>query len=227
MLAALARDLRDRAADRARFMVAIAGAPGSGKSTLAAGLCAALNADGTVARVVPMDGFHYDDRVLGPRGDLPRKGAPHTFDVLGLIHMVARLRAEPEVAIPIFDRDIEIARAGAAVVTAQDRILLVEGNYLLLDQEPWRQLRPLFDLTLFLDVPEAVLERRLISRWMSFNHTRAAAELRAEENDLPNARLVARQSSRPDRRLGFGPQGQLVMLDRDQAGVAGGDGRID
>ena len=112
-----------------------------------------------------MDGFHYDDAVLDARDLRSRKGAPETFDAAGFIHLMRRLRTEPEVAIPIFDRAMELSRAAADVVGPMDRLLVVEGNYLLLDENPWPELAPLFDLTVWIEVPEAELDRRLVARW--------------------------------------------------------------
>jgi fructokinase len=176
-----------------RTLVALAGPPGAGKSTLAAAVVPRLAAAGRRARVVPMDGFHYDNAVLGERGLVARKGAPETFDVAGLAHLLARLRREDEVAIPLFDRAADLARAAAAVVTAADRTLIVEGNYLLLDEDPWRGLAAAFDLRVALEVPEAELEARLVARWTAHGLDAAAARARALGNDLPNARRVARR----------------------------------
>lgn len=191
---AVAAAVATRAAGPARFLVGLAGAPGAGKSTLAAALAGRLPA----ARVVPMDGFHYDNAVLEARGLLARKGAPETFDVAGFLHLLKRLRTEDEVAIPVFDRAIDLARAGADVVLPRDRVLIVEGNYLLLDRTPWTELRPLFDLTVFLEVPEAELERRLVQRWLDHGLAPDAARARALGNDIPNARHVARHSARAE-----------------------------
>ena len=139
----------------ARRVVAVAGPPGSGKSTFAERLHAAL-ASRVAAEVLPMDGYHYDDIVLEARGHRPRKGAPHTFDVDGFGAMLARLRADDgrDVAVPVFDRSIEIARAGARIVPAATRLVIAEGNYLLLDDPDWTRLRRYFDATVFLRVPE-------------------------------------------------------------------------
>jgi len=183
--------IRARADGPARFIVALAGPPASGKSTLAAGLAARLSPG---ARVVPMDGFHYDDAVLDARGLRARKGAPATFDAMGFLHLLRRLRDEDEVAIPIFDRSMELSRAGAEIIGPDDRILIVEGNYLLLDEDPWRQLTPLFDLTVFLDVPEAELIRRLTVRWQHHGRDDQAARDWIATNDLPNALTVLTRS---------------------------------
>lgn len=82
-------------------------------------------------------------------------------------------------------------------MTDQDRILVVEGNYLLLDEEPWRRLRGFFDLTLFLDVPEAELERRLLARWAA----RPGGAEWVASNDMPNVRRVLQRSAPADRIL--------------------------
>ncbi|WP_176086522.1 nucleoside/nucleotide kinase family protein [Martelella sp. HB161492] len=194
----LAERIRVLADGRSRLLVAIAGAPGSGKSTLSSRLCDRLNgaaAKTPAAAVVPMDGFHLDDTVLTQQGMLARKGAPFTFDFGGLDALLGRLARNDEdaIAVPLFDRDLEIARAGARLISRNCPIILVEGNYLLLDQAPWSAIRRHFDLTVALDVPLAVLEDRLVARWLEQGFTLAAAQRRARENDLVNARLV-RQS---------------------------------
>ncbi len=191
--AELAQVIRAKAQGQGRFLTALAGPPGAGKSTLAAELVAAL---GPGAKAVPMDGFHYDDAVLMARNARNRKGAPDTFDVAGFRHLLQRLRTEPEVAIPLFDRDLEISRAGADIVGPDDRILIVEGNYLLLNEAPWPELGPLFDLTIWIDVPEAELDRRLMARWAHYGKTPAEARAWIDGNDLPNIRRVT-QNSRP------------------------------
>ena len=182
----------------ARMIVAIAGAPGAGKSTLADALCIALNARRPgVAVVMPMDGYHLDNAILDARGLRARKGSPPTFDVNGLACDLARVRAaDRPVILPVFDRDLDLARAGAREVGPEVPVILIEGNYLLLDDDPWRDLAPLFDLTVFLRVPEAELERRLIDRWLHYGHDPDSARARALGNDIPNARLVA-TTSRP------------------------------
>ena len=188
-----------RASGRERLIVAIAGAPGSGKSTLAERLRDKIEASGERVAVVPMDGFHFDDRVLVARGLLTRKGAPETFDVAGFRHLMLRLRArEADVAIPVFDRSIEIARAGAAIVPAETRIILAEGNYLLLDEAPWDSLAGDFDLTVWLDVPVDELERRLVRRWLDHGFAPDKARDKALSNDIPNARRVAAGSRKAD-----------------------------
>ncbi|WP_415183912.1 nucleoside/nucleotide kinase family protein [Phaeovulum sp.] len=180
-----------------RVLVAIIGAPGSGKSTLATQTAEALNrAKPGTAALLAMDGFHYDDAVLKARGLDQKKGAPDTFDVAGLYHLLTRLKgnAEPEVAVPVFDRALEIARAGAAIIPASTRVVLVEGNYLMLDRAPWDRLAPLFDLTLRLEIPEDELRSRLTRRWENAGLPADEVRRKVEENDLPNGRLIGKDS---------------------------------
>lgn len=158
---------------------------------MASELARVLNAGTGGAVVVPMDGFHLDNRILTARGLLPRKGAPETFDAHGFIACIRRLTLEPEVIVPVFDRSRDIAIAGAQTVGPEDRICLVEGNYLLFDEDPWRELAPLWDLRVRIDVPVDELERRLVRRWLDHGLDEAAARSRAGGNDIPNAHRVA------------------------------------
>ena len=185
----------------ARSITAIAGAPASGKSTLAERLAERLNAgEPGSAAVLPMDGYHFDDMVLVPRGWRPRKGAPHTFDVAGFAHMLARLKenSEAEIAVPVFDRDLEIARAGARMIPASVRHLIVEGNYLLLAAAPWSSLHGLFDTTVMIAVAEAELRARLTARWEGYKLSPEEIAWKLDGNDLPNGHVVMTESIAPE-----------------------------
>ena len=199
-LAGLAAQLTERAR-RGRVIAAIAGPPGSGKSTVAEKLCALLNAPvaGTAA-ILPMDGYHLDDMLITPLGLRPRKGIPETFDPDGLYHMLLRLRTNDaaQVAVPVFDRDIEISRAGARHIASTVSVVVVEGLYLLLKQQPWPRLRPLFDLAVMVDVPETVLRQRLTARWHGYGLSPEQIDVKVNGNDLPNGRLVRTESAAPD-----------------------------
>lgn len=176
-----------------RLLIAIAGAPGSGKTTLATELARRLNQQKVGTIVVPMDGFHLDNAILEDRGLLLRKGAPETFDGDGFFHLINRLKNNVEVIAPAFDRTRDLSVAGAVVIPANCPVVIVEGNYLMFEEPPWINLAPLWDLTVWLETPMPKLRSRLIQRWLSLNHSRAAATRRAESNDIPNAeRIIAK-----------------------------------
>ncbi len=175
----------ERSAGLARYMVAIAGPPGAGKSTFA-GELVRLFPPGEAA-MVPMDGFHYDNVVLDELGLRGRKGAPETFDFGGFAALLRRIRSrEVNIAIPVFDREAGLARAGAAIVGEQVKFIIAEGNYLLLDEQPWTELAECFDLTVFLEVPRAELHRRLLQRWLDLDYPTERAEHWISSNDMPN-----------------------------------------
>ncbi len=195
-ISALAALLKRKASRKTRFMIGIAGPPASGKSTLAEQLREAL---GENAVVVPMDGFHFDDAILNARGHRTRKGAPHTYDVAGFEVLLKRIKArEPDIAIPVFDRSLELSRNAADIVSKEAKFILVEGNYLLLKLAPWKRLSPLFDFTLYIDVPEEELIRRLKQRWHEHGFDEAYAKNWIAGNDLPNIREIQSNSSKAD-----------------------------
>ena len=174
-----------------RHLIAIAGAPASGKSTYAERLAYDLNSMGRKAQVVPMDGFHLDNAILDARGDRPRKGAPHTFDAAGFLRLMQAIKAGGPVIYPLFDRSRDLAIAGAAELSGDTEMVIVEGNYLLYNHPDWRALADLWSLSVRIDLPEAILTSRLMQRWREHGMDGEAAFKKVRENDLPNAIDVA------------------------------------
>lgn len=184
-----------------RAIVAIAGPPGSGKSTLLSKLVLKLQEqieDSKVASI-PMDGFHLDNELLDGDGTRAVKGAPHTFDVGGLQSMIQRIHAgESPVYGPEFDRAMDMSRNCAIRIEQRHRLVLIEGNYLLLSQPGWMDLAEYFALTISIDVPSDVLRERLISRWLQLGLSEKEALDKALGNDIPNAKTVVEKSIAAD-----------------------------
>jgi pantothenate kinase len=197
----LADHLLNLADGKGRFVVAIAGPPGSGKSTLADELCAIINdrrGAGTAA-IVPMDGFHLDNDTLERMGMRQRKGAPETFNGAGFVAMMEAIRANKgDVSVPEFDRSIDATVERGRTVSSSARIILAEGNYLLLNSEPWSQLGRCFDYSILVNPGLKILEARLIARWMAHGHDQRSARERTRSNDIPNAKAVISHSREPD-----------------------------
>jgi pantothenate kinase len=177
-------------ADR-RILIGIAGAPGAGKSTFAGALAAE-----TGALVLPMDGFHLPQARLAELGRRQRMGAADTFDVDGFVALLHALRTGDPVSAPGFDRTVEEPRPGAIVIDPAQRILLVEGNYLLHDAGGWPAVAPLLDATIFVHLDDATRHERLIARHIRFGKASDAARAWALGPDEQNARLIAAGSSR-------------------------------
>ncbi|MBD9374220.1 nucleoside triphosphate hydrolase [Rhizobium sp. ARZ01] len=187
----IAGEIVRRATDAKRVLIAIAGPPGAGKSTMADQLAGTLRMRGEGAEVLPMDGFHMDNAVLIARGLLARKGVPESFDVRGFLDIIRAVRAaDQEVLVPVFDRSREIAIASARVVSPAHRFIIVEGNYLLLNQGQWAELEGLFDYSIMIAPPIEVLEERLWARWRGYKLSEEAAHAKVYGNDLPNGRLI-------------------------------------
>lgn len=184
-----------------RIAIGLAGGPGTGKSTLAAELVTMLNAvhPGSAA-LVPMDGFHIKHAKLEAMGQTDYKGAPHTFEGADFVNFLHHLKAATgPVSGPGYSRKIEDTVDDAFTVQPEARILIVEGNYLLLTEGPWAGVRPLLDYAVFIDVPRDLVRARLLKRHGEeglFTEERNRAHI--ERNDLPNYDLVCLSQDRAD-----------------------------
>ncbi len=178
-------------------LLGITGAPGSGKTTLTAALVAA----GAAAGVVPMDGFHYADVELVRRGLRDRKGAPGTFDAEGYAALLRRVRSgDADVVAPAFERGLEQPLAGAIAVP-EAGLVITEGNYLLLDEPRWREVRAQVEEVWHVHVDDAVRRERLVARHVAHGKSPAQASAWVASVDDPNAALVEAAAVRADRVL--------------------------
>jgi pantothenate kinase len=179
-----------------RALLGIAGAPASGKTTLARGLSDAL---GNRAVVVGMDGFHLAQVELRRLDRTERKGAADTFDAHGYVHLLRRLKeAKETVYAPEFRREIEEPIAGAVPVPPEIPLVITEGNYLLLDSDPWGDVRGLLDEAWFLAPDEHDRIERLVTRHRRYGRSLVDARRRALGSDQRNADLISPTAVRAD-----------------------------
>jgi pantothenate kinase len=197
--------LRDRASalvrDGRRAILGIAGSPGAGKSTLAEQLVAAIDQRRPGwATYVPMDGFHLADVQLARLGLLERKGAPETFDTGGYAALLERIRADDEAVVyaPGFERGLEQPIAAAIAVASASRLIVTEGNYLLLPSGEWPRVRATLDEVWFCDLDDDERRVRLIARHVEFGKSPDASRAWVERSDEANARLVRDTRDRAD-----------------------------
>ena len=188
-----------------RTVLGIAGTPGAGKTTLALAVVAALAdlGEGVVTHV-PMDGFHLADVELARLGRSGRKGAPDTFDVDGYAALLRRLRTDglaQTVYAPAFDRTVEQPVAGSIPVLPACRLVVSEGNYLLLDAPRWVAARAELAEVWWCDVDPDERRRRLVARHVLFGKSEAAARSWILATDEPNIRLVEVAAGEADVRV--------------------------
>lgn len=178
-----------------RFLLGIAGPPAAGKSTLAVNLRDEINTKHgrPVAEIAPMDGFHLPNATLDAMGLRALKGAPQTFDAIGYVAALRSLRRRPPATVgwPAYDRVVRHEPVADAIpIGPEIGVVITEGNYLLLPEQPWAQVRELLDQTWYLDVDRAVILDRLRRRHLATGRSERQTEVKIAETDLPNSALI-------------------------------------
>ena len=196
----LARRVINLLPEHGRILVGIAGSPGAGKTTVAMQVAATVNdllGSTKIAVHLPMDGFHLANSTLDRLGGHDRKGAIDTFDGWGFVALLRRVLTEYDhtVYAPSFDRNVDEGIAAEIAVLPSARVVMVEGNYLLADTEPWVQIDSLLAESWFCETSENERLRRLVDRHERHGRTPEAALAWAESVDGKNAELI--EATRP------------------------------
>lgn len=186
---------------RSRILVGIAGSPGSGKTTLATALVGRLNEGSPGSAVhLPMDGFHLANATLDRLGRRDRKGAIDTFDGWGFVRLLDRARHETghTVYAPSFRREVDEGVAAEIAIEPDARLIVVEGNYLLADAEPWVQVKGRLDAAWFCATSGVDREARLVERHVRHGRDLETATAWARDVDGVNAELIEATAGRAD-----------------------------
>jgi putative kinase len=181
-----------------RIVVGIAGAPGSGKSTFAEMAVHTINqtAGKECARAVGMDGWHYSNQVLEQKFVCHKgkmvplkafKGSLESFNDAAFVAFLAQLMTKDELSFPVYDRTQHDPQPDAGMVLVQHNLILVEGNYLLLNEERWGSIRPLLDRTCFIQTGESLRWQSLLQRHIQGGKTPQQALKQIYRVDVPNA----------------------------------------
>ncbi|KAK9453792.1 P-loop containing nucleoside triphosphate hydrolase protein [Dipodascopsis uninucleata] len=205
--------LRKAPADK-RIIIAVSGMPGSGKSSLAQGVCKKIeeisiaNGEISAAAYLPMDGFHYTRKHLAEMPNsaeaFARRGAPFTFDAPGLLALIEKLRATlihdaKPIYAPSFDHAVKDPIESDIEILPTDRIIITEGNYLHLKEDPWCRIAALMDELWFICVDRDIARERIIKRHLQAGIAQDYQEAvkRADENDLVNGDYIIKNSMTP------------------------------
>jgi pantothenate kinase len=193
----LHRRANELASQNRRVLLGITGAPGAGKSTLARAIVEDV---GEAARLVGMDGFHLPQSRLNELGRQDRKGAIDTFDGERFVALVRQLRDPGEniILAPEFQRNLEESILEAISIEPDVRLVVVEGNYLLVPDPPWDGLRDLFDGVWYCERDENARLADLIARHHAYGKSASDARRWALGSDQRNAELIMTTRSRAD-----------------------------
>ncbi|MQL84969.1 hypothetical protein Taro_017473 [Colocasia esculenta] len=197
---------------KSKYIVGLAGPPGAGKSTIASEVVSRLNmlwaqkapdvASTDMAIVVPMDGFHLYrfqlDAMEDPEAAHARRGAPWTFNPALLLKCLQTLRTQGSIYAPSFDHGVGDPVEEDIFVSQQHKVVIVEGNYLFLEEESWKEISSIFDEKWFIDVDVNIAMQRVVKRHISTGKTPDIAKWRVDYNDRPNAELIMKSKKNAD-----------------------------
>lgn len=207
-----------------KIVAYLAAPPATGKTTIAQFLekLSRENPMFTNIRALGMDGFHYDSEYLKKNKILRDgqeilmndiKGAPETFDVDAMQIKLREVRQDGT-EWNIYDRVIHDVVHNA--LNVEDDIILVEGNYFLLNEPRWTNIRVLADYTVFIKAAPELLKERLITRKMKSGLTREQAENFYYNSDSKNVERVLKNSARANETWELQADGDYLKLDDDE-----------
>ena len=204
-----------------RVLVMLAAPPGAGKSTLVSFLefLAKERIPGYKVQAIGMDGFHRRQEYLLTHTTLVDgkevkmvevKGCPITFDLDKLKARISLVMTKDICTWPTYDRHLHNPVEDA--ITIDGDILLLEGNYLLLEDEGWNELSDLSDYTISIKADEEMLRSRLVDRKEKSGNTKEKAQQFVDFSDMRNVRLCLEHTKKADLELRLNPDNSYSVL---------------
>lgn len=192
------RILELRETSEKRILIGIVGKPGAGKSTVVSKLIELLPGDETT--IISQDGYHLSNAQLKDLGRSDRKGAPDTFDPISFTQLLKRVATdlESDIYFPIFHREIEESIAAEGIISSRTKIVLVEGNYLLLETHGWHEVANQLHETWYLEIDDEMRLKRLVARHIEYGKDPDFAYVWAHGTDEVNAQLIEATKVRAD-----------------------------
>jgi pantothenate kinase len=186
-----------------RIIIGIVGKPGAGKSTLTSYLLSNLVEEKAV--LVPMDGYHLSNKLLEEYGKADRKGAYDTFDARGYSELLKRIKLDldSDIYFPIFHREIEESIVAEGVVLKDCKLVLTEGNYLLLDKHGWQDVKSFLTESWYIQIEDELRWERLMARSIKYGRSPEIAHKWTHGSDEINAQVVETTKDKADVVLNF------------------------
>lgn len=200
----LVQRLENLAREKKRVVVAVAGVPGAGKTTLVGHLVEKLKTKNISTAVLPQDGYHYYRLQLArfedPEEAFRRRGAPFTFNAERFVQDVTSVAAGKHVKVPLFDHSKKDPVENDIDIDDDVQVVLIEGNYVGLEDEPWNQLKNVCDELWLASTPPEIVRERIVKRHLDSGiaATKQEAEERADGLDMQNAIYILQHTRKPD-----------------------------
>ncbi len=202
-----------------RVIVFLAAPPAVGKSTLALFLekLSETTKGITPVQNLSLDGFHYPNEYLKSNqialGDKTHslyeiKGMPETFDLESFKKYLQEVQ-DKNIKWPIYDRNLHNPVMDQIDVEAE--IIIIEGNWLLLDEQGWKDLKSFCDYSIFIEAEEELLKDRLVTRKMKGGLTNQEALEFYNRTDKKNVQRVMEKRVEADLVLQMLETGEKII----------------
>lgn len=202
-----------------RIVIFLAAPPAVGKTTLSQFLenLSRNNKQFEEIQGIGLDGFHYSNEFLikhtieknGERIVLKSiKGAPETYNYKAVEEKLKKIKDE-NIMWPIYNRKLHDVEKDK--IRIEKNIILIEGNWLLLNEDNWKELKKLSDYSIMIIAEKKLLKDRLITRKIMGGISKKEAEEFYEKSDKKNIERVLNKIVKHDLTLEMESDGDYII----------------